>query len=411
MKKIDAALAMIDEQYIAEAETAPRRHRARRFVPIAAALAALLALGGAAVGIYRFAPGLGIVAENDVRVLTGGAGQILGGVELETVVLTDSDGVGTLSVWVWREEEVRQDPSQAMQGIAPKELEDFHLYIDGIEYRSGTASMSNGGWSRYSFYNLPISEEIELESGSERIMVELTEADGGLTTRYKYDGGRFELLPIADGLVAAQLYDDDLLELAKLGTDGASLHAHFKISHADGSEGSLSGVVHLSGDVGYRDDALRLGRETRKKAIEGYELMNLNASFDYQSDSEARKLTVPLPAKGETLELDEIMLDAGGVKVTLTSVTYGERGLEFAYEVDSERFSVYSVDFKASVFGDVKLMSGIEKPDAYKPVYMLDGKLHTVDYAEDSDLPLEPGDEIVVWLRSISMNYSDNVKN
>ncbi|MBQ2707697.1 MAG: hypothetical protein IJF67_05475, partial [Clostridia bacterium] len=114
MKKLNEALGYLDESLLDEAEAGIRRPKVKRSALLAAALAVMLAIGIAAVGIRYFAPGIGIVYDSSVRVLAAMEKVQLGDVEIDTVMMTDmGDGTGTLSVWVYRAEEVEVDPEDA----------------------------------------------------------------------------------------------------------------------------------------------------------------------------------------------------------------------------------------------------------------------------------------------------------
>ena len=94
--RLDEALGYIDGALISGAltETGKESRKMRRirmrFVPLAAALAVLLTIGAAAIGIRYFAPGYGIV-DGGVKMLTAKESVKLADTAVEAVMLTESD--------------------------------------------------------------------------------------------------------------------------------------------------------------------------------------------------------------------------------------------------------------------------------------------------------------------------------
>lgn len=417
MKKLNEALGYLDEAFLDEAEAGIRRPRVKRSALLAAALAVMLAIGIAAVGIRYFAPGIGIVYDSSVRVLAAMEKVQLGDVEIDTVMMTDmGDGTGTLSVWVYRAEEVAVDPEDAIKGIPPKELEDFACIVDGVEYKRGYGSFGTHGFACYTYIDVPLTDTVTLRAGDSTATVTLAELEPGEQGgTIRLGGGKaLTLFPVSDSenIWAMEYFDPFALKLAE---DAYSVgtQVHLQTIRDDGEIGTLSGSALLSGCAVSQRTNADVGTKDYDKGVAKASLVNVSHTFSYHTDAELPEGTVKVPEYGETIPCDVLLYDRHGVTIRAVSVTNGERGLRYELDVKDESGEIPMETVSASASSyviqdlDYTVKSTGEHifhKDAYIPVANSANHVWGVwlyDYESDTDIALAPGTEVIVRLTNL----------
>ncbi|MBR7184486.1 MAG: hypothetical protein IKD37_02640 [Clostridia bacterium] len=346
---ITDALGEIDPTYIAEAETAwqaaPLRPRAR-LIPIAALIAILVcAVGFTMAGRLYFAPGMGIIDEDSLT-----APQVwacydeitLGGAKIDAVVLSEGNEGYNLTVWVWRGEEVAQDPGQAMQGIPPKELSEFDVLIDGAECRRGGSHLKTSGFSSYTYQNVPFTTAPTLrDSEGNTTTVRLKTIN---ETQYGYLRGirigkeaGMALVPVSgtENVFVAELTDPRSLEIAR-GSRNTYAYGNFLVTCDDGTIARATGDIPIKDAKTIQSPAVEITKSGYGRgvtAITPY-WMSISHTYDIHTEGHPR-VTVTVPERGEGYDCNEILLDAGGIIARLTRVEYGENGLQFTVETEN----------------------------------------------------------------------------
>ncbi|MBE6612048.1 MAG: hypothetical protein E7632_06115 [Ruminococcaceae bacterium] len=415
MKKMNEALGYIDERYLTEAETAVRRPKIRRSALIAAALAVMLTIGLAAVGLRYFAPGVGIVYGESVRVLASMDKIAFGDVEIDTVMLTDmGDGTATVSVWCYRADEVASDPQDAIQGIPPAALSDFTCIVDGVEYRRGGGSYGTQGFANYTFIDVPMTDTVTFRNGENFVTVTLAELDPGEQGgTIKLKGGKaLTLFPVSDSenIWAMEYHDPFALKLAE---DAYSVgtQVHLQTIREDGELGSMFGSALLSGCPVSQRTNVEVGSKDYDKGVAKASLVNVSHTFQYDTSADLPEGTVKVPAYGETLPCDVLLYDKHGVTVRAVSVTNGERGLQYKLDVQDETGEIpmesVSATASAYIIKDIWYTykgERIFKEDAYTPVANSANHQYGVwsyDYENDMDIAVEPGTEVILRLSTL----------
>ena len=411
MSKLNEALGFVEEKYLDEAENYTKKRLKLKTVPLVAACAILLALGVAAVGFRYFAPGVGIV-DGGVKVLTAKDTVRLGGVIVDSVILTESDE-NLLTVWLWRENEVEIDPADARQGIPPKELEDLTAEINGVIYDDPNWGGATIGYTTYTFRGVEAGDSVILRSNGYEAAVELTDARtsrrGGTI---KYGKKQIELIQVSesDDLWAAEIKDDFMLGLTKSGVSVTAYGAF--AAETDDGRGWMSGNLTLVGSGKVYADVVKVNNATHGKSIDKVALKVLTHMLGFRENRETLPdVKVTIPEKGETVAYDIVLWESGGLSVRLKSVTNGDR-LRFDCEFENksgEKIEGALVDAVGYVRRDYEydMNSGehISAKAQLTLVYSAGGEVCMYDFSTGGDIVLEPGTEIIVKPDSARLQY------
>ena len=411
MSKLNEALGFVEEKYLDEAENYTKKRPKLKIVPLAAACAVLLALGVAAVGFRYFAPGVGIV-DGGVRVLAAKDAVRLGDVIVDSVILTESDE-NLLTVWLWRENEVKIDSADSRQGIPPKELEDLTAEINGIVYDDPSWGGATVGYTTYTFDGVEAGDSVILRSNGFEAAVELTDARasrrGGTI---KYGKKRIELIQVSesDDLWAAEIKDDFMLGLTKSGVSVTAYGAF--AAETDDGLGWLTGNLSLVGSGKVYADVVKVNTATHGRSIDRVALKVLTYSLGFrETRGTLPDVKVTIPEKGETVAYDLVLWEYEGLSVRLKSVTNGDRlSLECELENNSgEKIVSALVDAGGYVRRDYEYDTNSGERVSAKaqltPVYSAGGEVCIYDFATGGDIVLEPGTEIIVKPDSARLQY------
>lgn len=434
--KLSDAIGGIDTRFIVEAETAMPRNRLRPRILLVAALitAAMCIVGFTVASRFYFAPGVGIIDEDSItapRVWACYDEITLGGAKIDAVVLSEGDEGYSLTVWVWRGEEVQQDPEQAMQGIPPKELSEFDVLIDGVECRRGNSSMCTSGFSTYTYRDVPFTTTPVLrDSAGNTTVVALQAID---ETQYGYLRGirigmeaGLSLVPVSgtENVFAAELTDPRSAEIG-VGSRNTYAYGLFLVTCDDGTSARASGDIPIKGTKTIQTPSIELNQTGYGKdviAIEPYWL-DIIHTYDIHTEGHPR-VTIIVPEKGDGYDCNEILLDAGGIIARLTRVDYGDNGLQFTVEAENKTglstlhsvqgyvHTAYSMGPASSTYLDGTSVSHEIWPRSVfydRKAGTLTYMIKTVDAGEDSLWVTEeakPGDELVVILDRLSYIYS-----
>ena len=415
--RLDEALGYIDGALISGAltETGKESRKMRRirmrFVPLAAALAVLLTIGVAAIGIRYFAPGYGIV-DGGVKMLTAKESVRLADTAVEAVMLTESDEGNTLTVWLWRENEVEITEDERTEGRPPAALGDLTAEINGKVYDDPNWGGGTSGYVTYMFGDVEAGTSVILRSAGDEVTVELTDARAANKSgRIKYGRRQIDLIQVTDkdDLWAAEIYDP----LAKrLLDDNIGVQAHlFMASDTDGGVGYYSGNATVVGGKG-SNDLVKANIMTHGKNIGTLYLKSIIYALSFRS-ADIPDVKISIPEIGETKELDLVLYDNRGIKVRLKSVTRSEKGLTYdCVTEDTGGLKWVSAltdvrtclrrDYEYEVNGET-----ISAKNALTPVYTVGSDLCVYDFPTDSDIALSAGDEVVVRLDDIRIQYGE----
>ncbi|MBQ3126778.1 MAG: hypothetical protein IJC15_06875, partial [Clostridia bacterium] len=436
--KLVDAIGEIDVRFIEEAEAAvteTRRSSRPRVLLCAALIAAVLCIVGFTVaGRFYFAPGVGII---DADSLT--APQVwacydeitLGDAKIDAVVLSEGEEGYTLTVWIWRSEEVEQDPTQAMQGIPPKELSEFDVLIDGEVCRRGGTHLKTSGFSSYTYKNVPFTTSPTLrDSAGNTTTVALTAID---QTRYSYLRGirigeeaGMVLVPVSgtENVFVAELTDPRSVEIAR-GSRNTYAYGSFLVTCDDGTVAKAFGDIPIQNTETIQNTAIEITKAGYGKGVTAIAPYRLNIIHTYDIHTEGHpRVTVTVPAKGEGYACNEILLDAGGIVCRLTRVDYGENGLQFTVETENNTGSPLISSIQGYIHQsysmgptDYTYLNGENNSHETWPrsvsynretgtlEYMVKG----VDSVTDGVWVTEeakPGDKLVVILDRLSYNYT-----
>lgn len=382
-----------------------------RFVPLAAALAVLLTIGAAAIGIRYFAPGYGIV-DGGVKMLTAKESVKLADTAVEAVMLTESDEGNTLTVWLWRENEVEITENERTEGRPPAALGDLTAEINGKVYDDPNWGGGTSGYVTYMFGDVEAGTSVILRSAGDEVTVELTDARAANKSgRIKYGRRQIDLIQVTDkdDLWAAEIYDPFAKGLLD---DGAGVQAYlYMASDTDGGVGYYSGNATVVGGKG-SNDLVKANIMTHGKNIGTLYLKSIIYALSFRS-ADIPDVKISIPEIGETKELDLVLYDNRGIKVRLKSVTRSEKGLTYdCVTEDTGGLKWVSAltdvrtclrrDYEYEVNGET-----ISAKNALTPVYTVGSDLCVYDFPTDSDIALSAGDEVVVRLDDIRIQYGE----
>lgn len=418
--RIENALGYLSENAVAGIEPVmniqpAKRHLPARFIPLAAAFAVLLAVGAAAVGIRYFAPGVGIV-DGEVEVLSAAESAKLGDIIVDSVMLTKGESGNTLTVWLYRENEVAQDAESARQGIPPEELSDLTAEINGEVYELDNWGGATAGYATYIFNDVADAESVTLRTKSAEARISLTDARASGKRGFIKSGNRtIELVKASqsDNIWAAELHDDFTSSLA--GNGRVTSNASFAVKTGDGV-GYMSGQLSLADGGGSAFGTVTVNGDTFGKDISYAALKTLVNFFSFdQNDETLPEVAAKVPAKGETLENGGILLERNGVIVRLKSVTNGENGIRFECEVEnnsSEKFTSFDAEASGYVRQDIDYYAGSEHIVHENALTIVYGKnaygetgAFRYDFETQDDAALPEGSEIIVKLKSLHVQY------
>lgn len=415
--RLDEALGYIDGALISGAltETGKESRKMRRirmrFVPLAAALAVLLTIGAAAIGIRYFAPGYGIV-DGGVKMLTAKESVKLADTAVEAVMLTESDEGNTLTVWLWRENEVEITEDERTEGRPPAALGDLTAEINGNVYDDPNWGGGTSGYVTYMFGDVEAGTSVILRSAGDEVTVELTDARAANKSgRIKYGRRQIDLIQVTDkdDLWAAEIYDPFAKRLLD---DNIGIQAHlFMASDTDGGVGYYSGNATVVGGK-VSNDLVKANIMTHGKNIGTLYLKSIIYALSFRS-ADIPDVKISIPEIGETKELDLVLYDNRGIRVRLKSVTRSEKGLSYdCVTEDTGGLKWVSAltdvrtclrrDYEYEVNGET-----ISAKNALTPVYTVGSDLCVYDFPTDSDIALSAGDEVVVRLDDIRIQYGE----
>ena len=382
-----------------------------RFVPLAAALAVLLTIGAAAIGIRYFAPGYGIV-DGGVKMLTAKESVRLADTAVEAVMLTESDEGNTLTVWLWRENEVEITEDERTEGRPPAALGDLTAEINGNVYDDPNWGGGTSGYVTYMFGDVEAGTSVILRSAGDEVTVELTDARAANKSgRIKYGRRQIDLIQVTDkdDLWAAEIYDPFAKRLLD---DNIGVQAHlFMASDTDGGVGYYSGNATVVGGK-VSNDLVKANIMTHGKNIGTLYLKSIIYALSFRS-ADIPDVKISIPEIGETKELNLVLYDNRGIRVRLKSVTRSEKGLSYdCVTEDTGGWKWVSAltdvrtclrrDYKYEVNGET-----ISAKNALTPVYTVGSDLCVYDFATDGDIALSAGDEVVVRLDDIRIQYGE----
>ena len=382
-----------------------------RFVPLAAALAVLLTIGAAAIGIRYFAPGYGIV-DGGVKMLTAKESVKLADTAVEAVMLTESDEGNTLTVWLWRENEVEITEDERTEGRPPAVLGDLTAEINGNVYDDPNWGGGTSGYVTYMFGDVEAGTSVILRSAGDEVTVELTDARAANKSgRIKYGRRQIDLIQVTDkdDLWAAEIYDPFAKRLLD---DNIGVQAHlFMASDTDGGVGYYSGNATVVGGK-VSNDLVKANIMTHGKNIGTLYLKSIIYALSFRS-ADIPDVKISIPEIGETKELNLVLYDNRGIRVRLKSVTRSEKGLSYdCVTEDTGGWKWVSAltdvrtclrrDYEYEVNGET-----ISAKNALTPVYTVGSDLCVYDFATDGDIALSAGDEGVVRLDDIRIQYGE----
>ncbi|MBE6560201.1 MAG: hypothetical protein E7662_03665 [Ruminococcaceae bacterium] len=367
-EKLNEALGMLPDALTetdAAVTTAPRR-RIRGKILLAAALCAgiLVMTAAAAVMRYLYAPGVGIVGAGEIQVYACYEEIFVGNARIDAAVLSRTGDFCHVALYVWRDEEVQQDPAQAMQGIPPAELDNVALIVNGREQIRRGASMSTHGFSSYRYEGVPFAEEMTLRdhAGNETVIrfTDVRESDYAQMRGFVLPGGgKLGVIPVTGtgNLFAAELREPISEKIAE-NAERTSAMAHLSAHCTDGTEGSVSGTVQFEDGSG----CLQIAHKAYGKEVEALSLRGVSITHIFNpgwSDTPEVKFTIPAP--GESVAVDLVIYDANGITCRVTEITR-EIGQGLTYKVDVEskhaHLTSFSVMAQAYVRMDVDYMNG-----------------------------------------------------
>ena len=415
--RLDEALGYIDGALISGAltETGKESRKMRRirmrFVPLAAALAVLLTIGAAALGIRYFAPGYGIV-DGGVKMLTAKESVKLADTAVEAVMLTESDEGNTLTVWLWRENEVEITEDERTEGRPPAVLGDLTAEINGKVYDDPNWGGGTSGYVTYMFGDVEAGTSVILRSAGDEVTVELTDARAANKSgRIKYGRRQIDLIQVTDkdDLWAAEIYDPFAKGLLD---DNIGVQAHlFMASDTDGGVGYYSGNATVVGGK-VSNDLVKANIMTHGKNIGTLYLKSIIYALSFRS-ADIPDVKISIPEIGETKELNLVLYDNRGIRVRLKSVTRSEKGLSYdcvAEDTGGLKWVSALTDVRTCLRRDYEYeVNGetISAKNALTPVYTVGSDLCVYDFATDGDIALSAGDEVVVRLDDIRIQYGE----
>lgn len=382
-----------------------------RFVSLAAALAVLLTIGAAAIGIRYFAPGYGIV-DGGVKMLTAKESVKLADTAVEAVMLTESDEGNTLTVWLWRENEVEITEDERTEGRPPAVLGDLTAEINGNVYDDPNWGGGTSGYVTYMFGDVEAGTSVILRSAGDEVTVELTDARAANKSgRIKYGRRQIDLIQVTDkdDLWAAEIYDPFAKRLLD---DNIGVQAHlFMASDTDGGVGYYSGNATVVGGK-VSNDLVKANIMTHGKNIGTLYLKSIIYALSFRS-ADIPDVKISIPEIGETKELNLVLYDNSGIRVRLKSVTRSEKGLSYdcvAEDTGGLKWVSALTDVRTCLRRDYEYeVNGetISAKNALTPVYTVGSDLCVIDFTTGGDIVLSAGDEVVVRLDDIRIQYGE----
>ncbi|MBQ8510762.1 MAG: hypothetical protein IJ493_12735 [Clostridia bacterium] len=415
-ERLNEALGMIDERYLDEQP--PRRIRVKRFLPIAAALFVLLAVGTAALGMRYFVPGVGILEDGSVTIYTSSEAMTLGDVEISAVLVHETDAGRQATIWIFRPRESELDVSA--DGRVPADMENLYI-VDGdtlLPCKFGGGATA--GFSCYT-YEVPAGNTLTLRTndGSEATvtLTDLSKTRWAGIKGIRIGDMTFACIPAEKGenLLAAELYDPLTVKLAAL-SSRAYGYVNLHTVRDDGEAGRAGGYMILKGVREDGNDVVHVMLDDYGKGVSSVSVSDISISHFFDRGT-MPEFAVTIPEKGETLPLDITLMDEAGLKLRVTSVTYGDKGLEFGYESENGTgndllvigdFTVYCYIYDA-----VNMYEGemnVQNDHCPVPVTWKNGSewgVYTYDF-NDPDFPLVellPGEEIMITLDYLTYGY------
>lgn len=428
--KLTEAVGNLDARYIAEAESAsPLHRRPGRVLLIAALIAvAVCAVGFTAATRFYFAPGVGIVDDATLeppQVWAAFDEINLGDTKVDAVVMGEGEDGYNLTVWVWREKAVEQDPLQSLTGIAPKELTDFALFVDGVEYPSLSASMSPSGFSSYSFGGLPLTDTVTLRDSKGNTadvpLKPISESRYAHLKGIAWDDMALSLVPISGStnLFVGRLTDPRTAAIAE-DAQSTTTYIDFLLTHTDGSIGKASGDVDLTGIPAPHLRCIEVNNDAYDKpitAISPFWIM-VGHSFNIHDCPDMPRVTVTVPEIGAGYDCNEVLYAKAGLTVRLTHVERDRNGLHYTTAIDTADGLAMS-DLQAHVYNsyspgkfDYTYNDGTSvHHDVWPRLVYTDHTTGELTYSighNNTDTAYEtvkPGDELVVTLNSLRYQY------
>ena len=362
----------------------------------------LLTIGAAAIGIRYFAPGYGIV-DGGVKMLMAKESVRLADTAVEAVMLTESDEGNTLTVWLWRENEVEITEDERTEGRPPAALGDLTAEINGNVYDDPNWGGGTSGYVTYMFGDVEAGTSVILRSAGDEVTVELTDARAANKSgRIKYGRRQIDLIQVTDkdDLWAAEIYDPFAKRLLD---DNIGVQAHlFMASDTDGGVGYYSGNATVVGGK-VSNDLVKANIMTHGKNIGTLYLKSIIYALSFRS-ADIPDVKISIPEIGETKELNLVLYDNSGIMIRLKSVTRSEKGLSYdCVTEDTGGWKWVSAlngvrtflrrDYEYEANGET-----ISAKNALTPVYTVGSDLCVIDFTTGGDIVLNAGDEVVVRL-------------
>jgi hypothetical protein len=163
-----------------------------------------------------------------------------------------------------------------------------------------------------------------------------------------------------------------------------------------------------------------VGTQDYDKGVAKASLVNISHIFSYDVNSSIPEGTVTVPEPGETLPCDVPLYDRHGVTIRVISVTNGERGLQYEFDIKDKSGEILmgsvSATASAYVIKDLDYVvkstgEHIYHKDAYMPVTNLSDRKWGVwlyDYEKDVDMPVVPGTKVTI--RLTNLHYSRDIE-
>ena len=337
-EKLNEALGRLPDT-IGDTETArPTRRRITPRVMIAAALCAafLMLTAAAAVVKYLYAPGVGIIGAGEVQVYACYEDIFVGNARIDAAVLSRTGDFCQVELYIWRDEEVEQDPAQSMQGIPPAELEGVSLIVNGEEQRRRGATMSTVGFSSYRYEGVPFAEEMTIRdhAGNETVIrfTDVRESDFASMRGFRLNGGgRLSVIPVTGtGNLFATEMREPISEKIAESAEHTSASAYLTVQCTDGTEGNVSGNVQFADSAG----CLKISRKAYGKEVKSLSMGAVNVTHRFNPGwDEMPEVKFTIPAPGESVAADLVIYDANGITVRVTEITR-EIGVGLTYQYD-----------------------------------------------------------------------------
>ena len=331
---------------------------------------------------------------------------------VEAVMLTESDEGNTLTVWLWRENEVEITEDERQRADLPAVLGDLTAEINGKVYDDPNWGGGTSGYVTYMFGDVEAGTSVILRSAGDEVTVELTDARAANKSgRIKYGRRQIDLIQVTDkdDLWAAEIYDPFAKRLLD---DNIGVQAHlFMAADMDGVVGSYSGSATVVGGK-VSNDLVKANIITHGKNIGTLYLKSIIYALSFRS-ADIPDVKISIPEIGETKELDLVLYDNRGIKVRLKSVTRSEKGLTYdcvTEDTGGLKWVSALTDVRTCLRRDYEYeVSGetISAKNALTPVYTVGSDLCVYDFPTDSDIALSAGDEVVVRLDDIRIQYGE----